>query len=166
MINHRIILRTRKFRKTMKVKAEKRCTFEVELIKPTIPGIGLICTPRSLSITLPPHKANLKCKIDSKHGMLKGKYGRKGVLMMYLNLSILDHGLVCPFTAQFPVHFKIFTMRLHIEFMFYLPFHWHLTYKRIFFGVIFKESNSITNNQNDNSWADFCACIFILTWSK
>ena len=54
----------------MKENGEKRYTFEVELIKPTMPGIGLICTPRSLSITLSIHEKIVKCKINCKHGVV------------------------------------------------------------------------------------------------
>lgn len=49
--------------------------------------------------------------------------------MPYLYLSILYHGLVCPFTAQSAVLFKVFTMGLHVKLMLYLSFYCNLPYK-------------------------------------
>ena len=47
---------------TITMKTDQVNTLEVDEIKPIIPGMGLICTPRSLSITFERNQMNKKEK--------------------------------------------------------------------------------------------------------
>ena len=116
---------------------QKLNTLELDAIRPTIPGIGLICTPVIINHLLNKLKREKK-KIDhynhmqQKKAKVITKEKKNASEMSNLNLSILNHRFICPFTAQFSI-LNIFFVGLRAKFMLHFPFHCNSTYKRMQF---------------------------------
>lgn len=64
-------------------------------------------------------------QFSSKRLRMQKKWSKKETdnNTSYLYLSVLNHGLICPFTAQSSILLKILIMRLHIKFMLNFAFH-------------------------------------------
>ena len=93
------------------VPRQKVNTLELDAIRPTIPGIGLICTPRSLSITFlnklkrkkNDHYNNMqqkKCQCNNKRKKMQVRWATWICLFLIIDLFVLSrHNL--PYSSIF-----------------------------------------------------------------